>query len=258
MTGLIVKEMTVTAGNAPLVQGASFTLSPGELVVLLGPNGAGKTSLLRGALGLTPRDAGTALIDGDNTASLAPQARARKISYLPQARALAWPICVKDVVALGRFAHGASISRLNETDKAAIDAALSACELQSLAHRRTDTLSGGELTRVHFARALAAQTPFLVADEPIAALDPRHQFAIMDILAAYVQQGNSVLVVLHDISLAVRYASRLIWMQSGHIIADGRVEETLTAERLSSVYGIRSEIHGRDVRLIGPDDALLE
>lgn len=252
MSELIVKAMTVTTGDVPLVQDASLTLSPGELVVILGPNGAGKTSLLRGALGVTQKASGTVLIDGEDIGALSPQARARKISYLPQTRPLAWPIRVKDVLALGRFAHGAAISKISDTDQTAIDSALSACELQHLADRRTDTLSGGELARVHFARALAAQTPLLVADEPIGALDPRHQFAIMEILSTYVQQGNGALIVLHDIALAARYASRLIWMQAGRICSDGSVKDTLTTERIAEIYGMQTTIDGRSVQLLGP------
>ncbi len=252
MTDLIIDMLSVTAGNAPLVQNASFELRSGELVVLLGPNGAGKTSLLRGAIGLAPLQNGCAKLDGEETSTLLPQARARKISYLPQARPLAWPIRVKDVVALGRFAHGAALSKLSYADQAAVDAALADCALSHLAERRTDTLSGGELARVHFARALAADTPMLIADEPIAALDPRHQFGIMDIIAAYVQRGNGALVVLHDIALAARYASRLIWMQTGKIIADGPVEETLTPDRIADVYGIHANVIDRTVQLLGP------
>ncbi len=252
MTDLIVDNLSVTAGDASLVQNASFALRPGELVVLLGPNGAGKTSLLRGAIGLTPVQNGKATLGENDTATLPPQTRARQLSYLPQARPLAWPIRVADVVALGRFAHGAALSKMNETDQAAVDAAIADCSLTHLVDRRTDTLSGGELARVHFARALAATTPMLIADEPIAALDPRHQFGIMDIIAAYVQRGNGALVVLHDIAIAARYATRLIWMQSGKIIADGTVKQTLTSERIADVYGIQARVTDETVQLLGP------
>lgn len=252
MTNLIVKNLSVSAGDTTLVHDASFALQPGELVVLLGPNGAGKTSLLRGALGLAPLQSGIAEVEGQNTATLKAQKRARKMSYLPQSRPLAWPIRVKDVVALGRFAHGAALSKLSEQDQSAVDSALNACALSHLSDRRTDTLSGGELARVHFARALAADTPLLIADEPIAALDPRHQFGIMDIIAAYVSNGNGALVVLHDIALAARYATRIIWMRDGCITADGPVEATLTEARIAKTYGIQTKVNGRTVQLLGP------
>lgn len=251
MTELVVHDLGLTVGGASLVHQARFTLSPGELVCLLGPNGAGKTSLLRTALGLEKRTAGASLLGGDDCNSLSPMVRARRVAYLPQRRPLAWPNAVRDIVALGRYAYGAAPGRLNPQDAEAVDHALELCGLSELAHRATDTLSGGELARVHFARAFAAEAPLLVADEPVAALDPRHQFRIMDIVQAYVAHGGGALVVLHDITLAARYASRLIWMKDSRIIADGPVAETLTPERLANIYGIRASVHGTRVEIQG-------
>ncbi|MEM8617125.1 MAG: ABC transporter ATP-binding protein, partial [Pseudomonadota bacterium] len=132
------------------------------------------------------------------------------------------------------------------------DRAIAACDLISLTHRRADTLSGGELARMHCARAFAAEAPLLVADEPTAALDPRHQFRILDLIAEYVEQGGGALVVLHDIQMAARYASRLIWMKDGRILADGPPKETLTVERLQTVYDIRAKIDGLKIDMAGP------
>ena len=251
MAELIVSDLSVSAGQATLVRGASLKLASGELVALLGPNGAGKTSLLRAALGLERQSGGTARIDGQESNALSPIQRARRIAYLPQQRPLAWPNTVRDVVALGRFAYGAAPGRLGPQDAEAVDAAISACDLTALSERQTDTLSGGELARVHFARAFAAAAPLLVADEPVAALDPRHQFRVMDIVRQFVEAGGGALVVLHDIALAARYASRLVWMQDGQIIADGTPEETLSEERLAEVYGVRARIDGRRVDIEG-------
>ena len=128
---------------------------------------------------------------------------------------------------------------------------MSACDLTELSARSVDTLSGGEQARVHIARALAANAPLLIADEPVAALDPRHQFRVMDLIKSYVQNNGGALVVLHDIGLAAKYADRLIWMKDGHIIADGTVAQTLNAERLAEVYGVRAEVSGTDVALFG-------
>lgn len=251
MTELLVRDLTLKAGETVLVESASLALSPGELVVLLGPNGAGKTSLLRAALGLERRAAGMASLDGQDCASLSPMQRARTVAYLPQQRPLAWPNTVRDVVALGRFAYGAAPGRLGAADAAAIDRAVTLCDLSSLADRSTDTLSGGELARMHCARAFAAETPLLVADEPVAALDPRHQFRIMDIIRSYVERGGGALVVLHDITLAARYATRLAWMKEGRIIADGTPADTLTAERLADIYGIKARVDGLRVEIEG-------
>lgn len=252
MTELQAANITLKAKRATLVEAASFTLSPGEFVVLLGPNGAGKTSLIRAALGLETLSAGTATLDGRAMAKLDPVTRARQVSYLPQIRPLAWPNRVRDIVALGRFSHGAALGRLKSADAEAVDRAIAACDLVHLADRSADTLSGGELARMHCARAFAAEAPLLVADEPTAALDPRHQFRILDLIKDYVSGGGGALVVLHDIQMAARYASRLMWMKDGRIVADGTPRDTLSAERLADVYGIRAHVQDLSIEMAGP------
>ena len=251
MTELVVEHLSVAIGDETLVKDVSFKLQPGELVALLGPNGAGKTKMLRAALGLERKSGGAATLGGADTASLDPISRALRVSYLPQTRPLAWPSVVRDIVALGRFSHGAALSRLKGADAEAVDKAIIACDVGHLSHRRADTLSGGELARVHCARAFAAQTPLFIADEPVAALDPRHQFRVMDLIANFVSDGGGALVVLHDIGLAARYADRLIWMADGAIIADGPPEETLTEKRLAELYGVKSQVDGLRVEIDG-------
>ncbi|HWK36306.1 ABC transporter ATP-binding protein [Sphingomonas sp.] len=246
---MIVADRLTRTG---IVDGASFRIAPGELVVLLGPNGAGKTTLLRMALGLLGADGGTATIDGDDAARLAPAVRARRVSYLPQARALAWPAKVRDVVALGRFAHGAAPGWPGAADREAIVRALAACDLDALSDRDADTLSGGELARVHLARALATEAALIVADEPVASLDPRHQHRVLGLLRAFVEGGGGALAVLHDLPLAARYADRLIWMKDGRIVADGSVAETMTATRIAETYGVTARVDGVDVVVEGP------
>ena len=250
---LNVKNISLTKDGQALVKDASFTLKAGELVVLLGPNGAGKTSLLRAALGVETPTSGQVAIKGAPLAALSPMARARNIAYLPQTRPLAWPSRVADIVALGRFAYGASPAKLSPEDDAAVEAAMTACELTHLKDRTADTLSGGELARLHFARSFASRAPFLIADEPVSALDPRHQFRILDLIRSYVGAGNGALIILHDIALAAHYADRLLWMKDGQIIADGSVEDTLTATRLKEVYSINAAVSKRSVTLLGPD-----
>ena len=251
-SGLQVSGLTLEAGGTVLVEDASFSLRAGELVALLGPNGAGKTTLLRGAIGLAARSAGQARIDGRDTAEMPPRWRARLLAYLPQNRPLAWPNPVRDVVALGRFSHGAALGRLRGADRDAVERALAACDLVELAGRSTATLSGGELARVHCARAFAAEAPLLIADEPVAELDPYHQFRVMDLIRAFVDAGGGALVVLHDVTLARRYSTRLIWMKDGRIVADGPPAETLTAARLAEIYGVRGRVEGARVEIEGP------
>jgi iron complex transport system ATP-binding protein len=251
MTELVASGLTLKAKDAVLVDDARFTLAKGELIALLGPNGAGKTSLIRLSLGLETPNAGTARLNEADVRTLDPIARARAVAYLPQQRPLAWPTRVRDVVSLGRYSHGAAVGRLHGADADAVDRAIAACDLAHLANRSADTLSGGELARMHCARAFAAEAPLLIADEPTGALDPRHQFRILDLIKSFVDEGGGALVVLHDIQLAARYASRLIWMQAGRIIADGPPAETLTAERLESVYGVRARVDGTRIEMDG-------
>lgn len=251
MTKIVASNLSLHVGDAHLIDDASFTLSQGELVVLLGPNGAGKTSLIRAALGLQSPSSGSATLDDIETLNLSPSQRARKIAYLPQLRPLAWPNQVRDIVSLGRFSHGAVLGKLTGSDARAVDQAIAACDLERLAHRSTDSLSGGELARVHCARAFATEAPLLIADEPTAALDPRHQFRILDLIQSYVQSGGGALLVLHDIELAARYATRLIWMKDGKVVADGPPSATLTVERLSDVYGIAARIENGHIIMEG-------
>lgn len=241
-TGVQVTEASLSIKGTALLRHASLTLNPGELVVLLGPNGAGKTSLIRIALGLARPDSGSAAIGGIDPATMAPAERARAVTYLPQMRDLAWPIRVRDVVALGRFAYGAPPARLGEADQIAVAHALAACDLLALADRATDTLSGGELARVHIARALASEAPLMIADEPVASLDPRHQHQVMRLIRAFVDRGGGALVVLHDLDLAALFADRLVWMSEGRTLAEGSVAETMTPHWIEAVYGIQATV----------------
>lgn len=252
MTELRIDDLWMTAKGNVLVEGANLTIKRGEFCVLLGPNGAGKTSLIRGGLGLEQPSAGSAFLGGVDTRTLKPAERARSLAYLPQIRPLAWPNRVRDIIALGRFSFGAAPGRLKQQDAIAVENALTACGLTELADRTADTLSGGELARMHCARAFAAEAPLLIADEPTAALDPRHQFRILDLISDYVRNGGGALVVLHDLHLAAQYATRMVWMKRGKIVADGTVEDTLSEERLENVFGVRAQVDGRQVVLKSP------
>ncbi len=242
MTNIKLTNITMELKGRRLLSNVSTEIKSGELIALIGPNGAGKTTLLKCALGLISPTIGTVTVDGSPIEDLSPIARAQKISYLPQMRPLAWPIRVRDVVALGRYAYGGSTTKLTQLDEAAVAKAISDCDLSAFEDRGTDTLSGGELARVHCARAFAAQAPLLLADEPVAALDLAHQFQIMSLIRNYVDHGGGAIVVLHDISLAARYADRLIWMKDSIINADGTPDETMTAGLMEKVFAVDATI----------------
>ena len=236
MTLLSVQNLTVRRGECPVVDDASFSIAEGECVGLIGPNGAGKTSLLRGALGLLPHEGQSSLT------ALSPRDRATQAAWLPQKREIAWPMSVARVVALGRLPYLARGARLSPEDQQAVDAALDRMGLQGFRDRLATALSGGEQARVLIARTLAQDTPLLMADEPIAGLDPAAQIATLEVFETLAKEGRAVLTSLHDLSLAGRYCTRLIMMQAGRIVADGPPDEILTAERLEEVFHLRAEI----------------
>ena len=242
MTKLSLCNIGLSITNKVILESINLELNSGELVVLLGANGAGKSSLLRSALGLAQVSTGESLIDEQLVTTLSSANRAKKVAYLPQKRPLAWPIKVFDVVSLGRYAYGVNLGRLKNDDLESVESAITSCDLEHLRNRRVDTLSGGEAARVHVARAFAANAALLLADEPTAALDPKHQLDVMQLIRRYVDMGGGALVVGHEASLAARFADRLIWMRDGRIVADGTVKETMTAAMMAEIYGVSAQI----------------
>ena len=246
MTELSANDVSVSAGPASILDRASLAVRSGELVAVLGPNGAGKTTLLRALLGLASAT-GQVTLDGIPVRRLSAAARARRIAYLPQSRPLAWPSpCATSwhwVAMPGARRRGAC----RRPTRCAVDAALEACDLAALAGRATDSLSGGELARVHLARAFAANAELLLADEPVAALDPRHQLRIASRLRQFVDGGGGALVVLHEVALAARIADRLVFMRDGRIVSDGP-PSTVSPELLADVYGVKRARRDRRAR----------
>lgn len=248
---LKLHQASVTLQGAPLLRDVSFEVQPGKLVGLLGPNGAGKTTAVRALLGLQPLNAGRAYLDAQPAHSLSAKQRALIVSYLPQARKLAWPISVREAVALGRFAYGGPMGRLGPADSAAVEDALSRCALKGFEDRAVTSLSGGELARVHLARALAAQAPALIADEPTAALDPGHSYDVLAALQAQARAGQAVLVVLHDLALAARFCDEIILLNQGQRVIQAPPQEALTPPILAEVYGVNGSWHRDQLILSG-------
>ena len=240
MSALAADGVSVQLGAAMIVERASLSLHGGELVALVGPNGAGKTTLMRALAGLVPAD-GSIMLGGRPLTSMKPRDRARHIAYLPQGHIFHWPMPVAAIVMLGRAPHADPFSATTPEDRAAVERALATTETLVFAERSVTTLSGGEKARVALARALATQAPVLLADEPTAALDPRHQLVVMELLRTAARSGNAVLAVMHDLTLAARFADRVLVMHGGRIVADAPPAEALSAERLAAVFGIETE-----------------
>lgn len=229
MSLLSLNALTVRRGECPVVDGVTLSVGPGECVGLIGPNGAGKTSLLRGALGLLPHE-GTS-----NLSRMAPAARALQAAFLPQGHDIAWPVSVEVLVSLGRGPH----LRNDKTDAAAVTRALARMGLEGYRHRTATQLSGGEQARVLIARCLAQDTPLLLADEPVAGLDPEAQIKTMQVFESLAREGRAVVASIHDLGLAARHCTRLVMLQQGRLVADGPPRDVLTDENLAKVFGVR-------------------
>ena len=237
MTTVAAKDLSVTRGDRHLLCGVTLAAQGGELLGIIGPNGAGKTTLLRALAGLEAPAAGTVEIDGASLSALSPRKRGQTIAYLAQLDTLAWPLETTALAALGRIPHRASFAPETPADRAAIARALAKCDAQMFAGRAVTTLSAGERARVLLARALAVEAPILLADEPIAALDPFHQLAVMGTLKREAEAGAAVIVVLHDLSLAARFCDRLALIHQGGLAALGTPADILNGDRLSAVFG---------------------
>ena len=235
---LTVQSLGVALGGRTVLQDVSFALPRTGVAALVGPNGAGKTTLLKAISGLLPY-AGTVTAADRDVAALSPRARAKQFSYLPQGHAVHWPLPVHDVVALGRFPHGSTDpSRLSDADERAVAGAMAAADVTALADRRVTELSGGERSRVALARVLAVEAPIVLADEPIASLDPRHQIDVMKLLRKTADSGALVIVVTHDLGLAARFADQVLVVSEGRLVAQGAPGEALSDALLRDVFRV--------------------
>jgi iron complex transport system ATP-binding protein len=239
MTMLSANNVNVTMHGRAIVIDASMTMRPGELTALVGPNGAGKTTLMRALAGLIPATGKIVLKDRDLT-SFALRERARSIAYLPQGHFFHWPLDVASTVALGRYPHADPFSPLTGTDRAAVQHALETTGTTELSDRIVTTLSGGERARVALARVLATEADILFADEPTASLDPRHQLTVMELLHGIARRGGAVLAILHDLSLAARFADRVLVMTRGRIVADSTPDVALSEANLAEFFGVHA------------------
>ncbi|HEX4294366.1 MAG TPA: ABC transporter ATP-binding protein [Rhizomicrobium sp.] len=213
-------------GGRLALRSVNAAFKAGAVTGIVGPNGAGKTTLLRAALDLLPLLGGRVLVQGRSVGAWSREALARTVAYLPQGGEAHWPVPARDLVALGRLPH-------RDRDARAIAGALARADAAQFADRRTDELSAGERARVLFARALATETPILLADEPAAWLDPAHQLRLMALLREEAARGTAVAVTLHDLSLAARHCDEILVLHEGRVAGSD-----LSDEILAGVFGI--------------------
>ncbi len=230
MTLLALTGFSVLSAGRRVVSDVDLIVREGEFVGLLGPNGAGKTSLLRGALGLLDVQGHSSLLELDR------HSRARHAAWMPQERTVAWPISAESLVRLGRLPHGGRGTHL--IDERAVDAAFRRTGTDLLRGRKATEVSGGELARLLIARLVAQETPLILADEPIAGLDPAAQLQTMQLLAELARQGRGLMVSLHDLGLAARFCTRLVLLKQGAVMADGRPELALSDAAIADVFSV--------------------
>ncbi|MFD7834675.1 ABC transporter ATP-binding protein [Streptomyces sp. NPDC059761] len=236
---ITAENVSWSVAGSQVVREVAADIAPGETVALLGPNGSGKSSLLRCLAGLRAPDAGTVRYDGESVRDWSARRIARHVAFVAQEPGADSDLRVADVVGLGRTPFRDRWRGPDAADRAVVADALERVGLTALAGRAWKALSGGERQRAHLARALAQRPYGLLLDEPTNHLDVKHQLDLMELLAGSEQ---TVLVALHDLSLAARYCDRLLLLHHGRLIASGTPAAVLTAERLAEVFEVDAEL----------------
>ncbi|WP_029289234.1 ABC transporter ATP-binding protein [Cellulomonas sp. HZM] len=241
MSGTMLAGRALTVGygaGAPVLDEVDVDVLDGELTVVVGPNACGKSTLLRALARVLPVRGGQVLLDGRPIEGYAPKVVARRLGLLPQSPTAPDGILVADLVARGRHPHQGLLRQWSSADERAVTAAMAAAGVSDLASRTVDELSGGQRQRVWIAMALAQETPVLLLDEPTTYLDIAHQIEVLDLARDLQRDGRTVVAVLHDLHLAFRYATHLMVMSGGRVVAQGAPVDVVTAELVEDVFDL--------------------
>ncbi|RYY42688.1 MAG: ABC transporter ATP-binding protein [Sphingomonadales bacterium] len=232
---LTIDRLSISLGKRRVLEDVSAVLRPSRVTAILGANGSGKTTLVKALAGLL---SGEVRLGDRRIDRIDPRERARAIGYLPQDGAVHWDMTVESLVALGRIPHRPPFAGLSPDDYDAITGAMDATDAQAFAGRLVGELSGGERARVLLARVLAGQPRWLLADEPLASLDPVHQIALLDRLRGLAGQGMGVVIVLHDLIQAARAADDVLLLKDGRLIAFAPAADALSPDHLREAFGV--------------------
>jgi iron complex transport system ATP-binding protein len=240
---LSAEDLTLGYGERTVIEDLHLVVPPGRITAIVGANACGKSTLLRSMTRLLPPRAGRVLLDGKAVHRMPAKQLARTLGLLPQSPIAPEGITVADLVGRGRNPHQGIFTRWRTEDDVAVAAALEATQSTELADRPVDELSGGQRQRVWIAMALAQQTDLLLLDEPTTFLDVSHQIEVLDLLTDLNRsRGTTIVMVLHDLNLAARYADHLVAMSAGRVHATGAPEQVLTEECVRAVFGLDSRV----------------
>lgn len=239
---LTAEHLTLRYDRHAVVDDLTLAVPDGVLTTIIGPNGCGKSTLLRALAGVHAPAGGTVRLDGADLASYAARERAHRMAMLPQSMSAPEGITVAELVGRGRYAHQRMLRRFAADDRAAVTDALAATDLADQADRRVDELSGGQRQRAWLAMVLAQETPIVLLDEPTTFLDISHQLEVLDVLHRLVGEGRTVVAVLHELTLAARYADHVVAMRSGQVVAAGTPGEVITAGLVEDVFGLAGTV----------------
>ena len=236
-------ELTLGYGTHVVAEGLTVAIPDGKFTAIIGPNGCGKSTLLRTLSRLMKPTAGNVWLDGEEIHRFATKEVARRIGLLAQNASAPGDISVAELVARGRYPHQPMFTRWREEDQLAVTSAMRATNIQDLADQPVDTLSGGQRQRAWIAMVLAQETSIMLLDEPTTWLDISHQIDLLELLSDLNREkGYTLAAVLHDLNQACRYATHLIALRDGKIVAEGAPKEIVTPELIEAIYGLRCMI----------------
>jgi len=239
---LTLKDVHFSYGTHPVIQEVSLTLNRGASVALVGPNGAGKSTLIKIMLYLLKVSKGEIKLKDRPLSAWSRKELANTMAYVPQSHEVPFAFSVKEVISMGRYAHVGRFEPFGPVDHEAIEQAIADTQLNAFLDRSITQLSGGERQKVLLARALAQSPSFLMLDEPTANLDLQHSHSILGLLQTLVKRGKGVIMALHDLNLAARYADRVLLMKEGRVVCDGPPEEVLVPKHLDEVFGVKTRL----------------
>jgi iron complex transport system ATP-binding protein len=241
-TRLSGQALTLAYDRRTIAEGLSVAVPDASFTVIVGPNACGKSTLLRALSRTLKPVAGTVLLDGQDIGRLPAKQVARTLGLLPQTSVAPDGITVADLVARGRYPHQGLLRQWSREDERVVAESMAATGVAELAERAVDELSGGQRQRVWIAMALAQQTPLLLLDEPTTYLDITHQIEVLDLCARLHEEGRTVVAVLHDLNHAARYATHLIAMRDGRVVAEGAPADVVSEALVEEVFRLRCRV----------------